>query len=153
MSTPGEPRHAWSVRISANEPGVSRAFVRRHRFLVGDPVQFDAAYPHVTALEYALVALGAELAGGLRALARTRRVAIEELEALVTGELNNPLICLGVLGETGHPGLERVRVKLYVRAPDPEAVRALWDTLLARSPLTCTLRAAVRLELELAVER
>ncbi len=140
------------MRITATEPGVARAVARQHRFLVGDPVQFDVAYPHVTALEYALGALGAELASGLRTLARTKRVVVDDVEALVRGELNNPLVCLGVVGETGHPGLERVRVKLYVRTPEPEAVRALWDTLLARSPLTYTLRSAVQLELELAVE-
>lgn len=143
---------AWTVRVTATEPRTARAIARQHRFLVGDPVTFDQAAPGVSALEYALGALGAELANGLRAVARSRRVAVEEVEALVRGELNNPLICLGVVGETGHPGLERVYVKLYVRAPDPEAVRSLWETVLARSPLTHTLRAATHLDLELAVE-
>jgi hypothetical protein len=151
-TTSSQPTYVWSVRVTATEPGVARAVARQHRFLVGDPVQFDPAYPHLTALEYALGALGAELTNGLRALARTRRVAVDEVEALVRGELNNPLTCLGVVGERGHPGLERVRVKLYVRAPEPEAVRALWDTLLARSPLVRTIGAAARVELELAVE-
>ena len=49
----------------------------------------------------------ADLVNGLQTLGRRRRVVIDQVEAVVEGELNNPLTYLGVVGETGHPGLER----------------------------------------------
>ena len=76
----------------------------------------------MSALEYVLAAIGADLVNGLQTLGRRRRVAIEQVEAVVEGELNNPLTYLGVVGETGHPGLEKVRVRVYLASPEEEAV-------------------------------
>ena len=51
------------------------------------------------------------------------------------GELNNPLTYLSVIGETGHPGLEKVRVRVYLAPPEEEAaIRCLWHGMLATSP-------------------
>jgi OsmC-like protein len=115
-------------------------------------VHFDRAYEAVSALEYVLGAIGADLVNGLQALARKRRVAIERIEAVVEGELNNPLAYLGVIGETGHPGLQRVQVKVYVASLEEEAaIRRLWQEVLATSPLVYTFQAAIRLDLRLQV--
>jgi hypothetical protein len=81
---------------------------------VGAPVQFDAAYDAITALEYVLGAMGADVVNGFRALARKRRVEVDHVEAVVQSEINNPLTYLGVVGERGHLGLEQVSVKVYV---------------------------------------
>ena len=50
----------------------------------------------MSALEYVLGAIGADLVNGLQMLGRRRRIAIEQVEARVEGELNNPLTYLGV---------------------------------------------------------
>jgi hypothetical protein len=106
----------------------------------------------VSALEYVLGAIGADLVNGLQTLARKRRLAIERIEAVVEGELNNPLAYLGVIGETGHPGLQRVQVKIYVASLEEEAaIRRLWQEVLATSPLVYTFQAAIRLDLRLQV--
>ena len=108
--------------------------------------------PCVSALEYVLGAIGADLVNGLQILGRSRRVAIEQVEARVEGELNNPLTYLGVLGESGHPGLEKVRVRVYLASSEEEtAIHRLWHEMLATSPLVHTFQAAIQLELTLQV--
>jgi hypothetical protein len=62
------------------------------------------------------------------------------------------LTYLDVVGEPGDPGLKRVTVRVYASTEAPEEqVRAVWEALLARSPLACTLAPVVRLELVLQV--
>jgi hypothetical protein len=142
----------WTLRVSAAERGQATVFTRQHQFRVGAPVHFDRKYEAVSALEYVLGAIGGDLVNGLQTLARKRRVAVERIEAVVEGELNNPLTYLGVIGESGHPGLEKVRVKVYLASPDAEAaVQSLWEEMLATSPLVRTFQAAIQLELRLQV--
>ena len=141
---------SWTVRAAGR--GRATAYVRTHRFEVGAPVEFDAQAETVSALEYALAALAADLLGTFGALARRRRVEIDATEAVVTGTLNNPLTVLKVVGEEGHPGLEHVTLKLYVRSPaPPEQLHAVWAEARMLSPLARTLAAAVALDLELAI--
>ena len=150
-STAGPSSHVWTARVTA-DAGPTRAsvYVRRHRFSVGRPLEFDREGECVSALEYLLGALGADLVNGLRIVARHRRVRLDGVEATVEGRLDNPLVHLAVVGETGHPGLVRARVTLYATSPDPEAqVRDAWTEALQRSPLARTLSGCVDLSLEL----
>jgi OsmC-like protein len=143
-------RPTWSLRISARERAQAIVFTRQHQFRVGAPLQFDRDDETVSVLEYVLGALGADLVNGLQILARKRRVTIEQLEAVVVGELNNPLTYLGVIGETGHPGLEKVRIRVYLSSPAEEAtIQSLWQEMLTTSPLVHTFQAALQLELSL----
>jgi hypothetical protein len=145
-------RHTWTLHVSAMEGGQATVFARQHQFRVGAPVHFDRAYEAVSALEYVLGAIGADLVNGLQILARKRRVVIEQLEAVVMGELNNPLTHLGVIGEAGHPGLEKVHIRVYLASPQEEAtIQRLWQEMLATSPLVRMFQAAIQLELSLQV--
>lgn len=138
----------WTVRVTAVERGRATAFARTHRLELGPPLSFDEAEPRLTALECLLGALGADLVSGFKELAHRRRLQVDEVEALVQGELNDPLAHLGVVGQAGHPGLERATIKVYVSSlEDPGALRKLWDEMLERSPLARTLRPVVQLEL------
>ena len=97
-----------------------------------------------------LGAIGADLVNGLQALARKRRMVIERIEAVVEGELNNSLAYLGVIGEPGHPGLQRVQVKVYVASLEEEVmIQRLWQEVLATSPLVYTFQGAIQLDLRL----
>src|SRR5262245_15075899 len=92
-----------SLRVTAPGPGSARVSVGRRQFAIGRPVEFDDASPHVAALEYALGAVGGEIVNGLREFARRRRLALDAVEALVTGELQDGLAYLEVIGEPGRP--------------------------------------------------
>jgi uncharacterized OsmC-like protein len=143
----------WSVRVRATGRDRATAYVRRHRFEIGAPVHFDEEADAISAVEYTLSALAADLVNGFASLARRRRLQVDAVEAVVTGELNNPLTVLAVVGETGHPGMERVTVKVYVTSGASEGdVQRVWSDALDLSPLARTLRDAVNLRIELRVE-
>jgi hypothetical protein len=144
--------HRWTVRVSTAGKDAASVFARKHQFTVGAPVHFDEAYEHVSALECALGAIGAELVNGLTSLGRRRRLAIDHAEAVVQGELDDALAYLGAVGAAGHAGIAKVAVKVYISSlEDEDAVRHLWNDVLEKSPLVRTLRAAVRFDLSLSV--
>ncbi len=142
----------WHVRVSSEGKDSSSVYVRRHRFDVGAPLAFDLEHRRVTALEYLLGALGADLAGTFHMVARRRRLPVDNVEVTLSGALNNPLTYLAVVGEAGHPGLHRVKAKVYVSTSAPEEeVQGVWVETLATSPLVCTLKKAAQLDITLQV--
>jgi hypothetical protein len=140
------------LRITTTDSDTSRVLVRRHHFAVGRPIDFDAESVHVTALEYALAAIGAEIVGGLRVFAKRRRIELDGVEAVVDGEVENPLTYLEVVGESGYPGLSGVSVKVYVASPrDEETLQRLWYETLERLPLVRTFSHAMKFSVELTL--
>jgi hypothetical protein len=67
----------------------------------------------------------------------------------VTGELDKALGYLEVIGEPRQPRSTTSRIKLVVAAPDEGALRTMFDEMVNRLPLVCTLRSAMRLDVEL----
>jgi hypothetical protein len=139
------------LRVTAPAPGAAHVSVGRRQFSIGRPVEFDDASPHVAALEYALGAVGGEVVNGLREFSRRRRVSIDAVEALVTGELQDGLVYLEVIGESGRPRIRRIAVKVFVATVDDTATRALFDEMIERLPLVSTLREALDLDIELVL--
>jgi uncharacterized OsmC-like protein len=141
-----------SVRVKSTEAARSTVFVRRHQFAVGKPLTFDREDPEVSAMEYLAAAVAADLVGTLRKVARERRVVIDEIEAVVQGDLDNALTFLGVVGEEGEPSLKTLSVKVYAGTSAPEEeVQAVWQAVLARSPLNTTLRRGIDLRTDLLI--
>lgn len=138
-----------TLRVTGGARDVARVAVRRQQFSVGRPIEFDGSSPRIAALEYALGAVGAEVVNGLREFARRRRMSIDAIEAVVTGELEHELVYLDVIGETGRPVLRRVHVKVFAACADHAAVGALFDEVLDKLPLSGTLRAATHFSTEL----
>lgn len=146
------PDFVWRARVSADAHAKASVFVRKHSFVVGRPLDFDAEADSVSAVEYLLGALGADVLNGFRAEAKRRRLRVDRAEATVEGRLDNPLTHLRVVGEQGHPGLSSASVKVYASSPDAEeAVREAWTDSLERSPLVRTLRPTVALKLDLQI--
>jgi hypothetical protein len=141
-------RFAWTLRVSSTGQGQATAYVRAHQVAIGLPVYFDEQYDQVTALEYVLAALGADLVTGFEVLARKRRMHVEHVEAVVIGELNNALTHLSVVGEDGHPGLEQVTIRVYVGSEeDEEQLRQVWHDMLRTSPLARTFSQLIALDM------
>jgi len=142
----------WTVRVRSAGRQRAVAYARDHRFEVGAPVEFDHAAERVSALEYVLGAFAADLVNTFTTLARVRRLEVDAVEAVVSGALDNPLTVLRVVGEAGHPGIERIRLKLYVASAEPHAaIERVWREAQELSPLTRTFQAALTLELEIVV--
>ena len=143
---------SWTVRVSARDRTSVAVYARKSRFEVGPPLAIDVEDERVSALEYLLGALGADLVAGMKTQCHKRRLEVDSVEAVVHGQLDNALVHLGVVGEEGHPGLSHATVKVYVETLEEEAdIRVVWDQVVARSPLYQTLSAAAQLDIELAV--
>jgi hypothetical protein len=138
-----------SLRVTAPEPRSARVSVGRRNFSVGRPIEFDDASPHIAALEYALGAIGGEVVNGLREFVRRRRVEIDAVEALVTGEIEDGLVYLEVIGENGRPRIRRIAIRVFVASVDEKFTSALFDETIERLPLVSTLRDTLDLEIEL----
>lgn len=143
------PPHRFTLRATAEPTKPAKVHVRKLGFVAGDPVTFDSDHPHVTALEYLLGAVAADLIGGLRRIGRKRRVEVDALEVLITAELHDPLVYLRVVDhETGNAGLSRIHVKAYISSlADEPDVERVWQEALASCPVIHTLRPGVALEL------
>ncbi len=149
-----DTEYTWTSRVSWTGEGWATAYSRNHAFTVGGQASFREADAHPDAVEYLLGALGGDLISGFASHATRRGVEVDAMEASIFGRLNNPLVYLGVVGESGHPGFETISCTLYVSADvDEEVLKEVWRTTLARSPLVNTLDRCVGLTLNLhAVE-
>jgi hypothetical protein len=141
-----------TLRVRAADAHRVRVTTRGVQLSIGRPVEFDADATEASALECALAAIGAEVVGGLEEVARRRRLAIDDVEAVVKGTLEAPLVYLGVVGETGQPRLSTVSVRVYVSSPEEETLieRAFHDAV-RLLPLVATLREATNLTTELVI--
>lgn len=141
--------YSWVARVRFSGKNEATAYTGTHIFPIGKPASFTQT-AHPTAVDYLLGALGGDLVCGLQAIASRRGVTIDEMEARVSGRLNNPLVFLGVIGEQGHAGLEAITCTLYVSADVSEVVlQDLWHVALSRSPLVNTLQRCLDLSLSL----
>ncbi|MGA2666279.1 MAG: hypothetical protein ABSF83_15185 [Nitrososphaerales archaeon] len=144
-------RHAWSVRARGAEGGREvRVYAGRHAFSVGRQASFSRDEPHPSAVEYLLGALAADLVDGYRRHAAERGAEVASIEAVASGELENPMVHLGVVGSEGRPGLGSVTAILYVSSEAGDAtLQDAWRATLATSPLVSTIGRSARLSLEL----
>ncbi len=164
MSNQGESRalpdaYSWKARVrwrggEVGDAGIatSTAYVRNNAFQINQAASFRPTDPQPDAVEYLLGALGGDLLAGFAAVAKRAGVELDALEASVSGQLNNPLVYLGVIGESGHAGFETIECKIYVRAEADELTLArIWQEVQRRSPLLNTLQRGVELKLELKI--
>lgn len=146
----GAQPYTWTVRVRGGGGQEATVSARNHSFQVCAPVSFHEADSHPSALEYLLGALGGDLITGFADRASRRGITVDALEIRVSGRLHNPLVYLGVVGETRRAGVETITSTLYVSADaDEETLRQIWEELLSRSPLVNTLQEGVALSLEM----
>jgi len=147
-----EVDHRWSVRVQRAGDGHARAYARGQAFDVDSQASLRETDPHPSAVEYAIGALGGDLACGLQREAAARALDIHAIEVSLSGRLDNVLVHFGVVGEQGHPGLAAIEGIVYVGTEAPEAeVEAAWRATLARSPLFHTLTRCAEVRMSLRV--
>ncbi len=150
---PGNPNNfRWSTRVRWLAGSTATVYARNNAFQIEQQASFKEADPHPSAVEYLLGAVGGDIIAGFAGQAARAGVVLDALEVSVSGQLNNPLIYLGVIGETGHAGFETIDGKIYVSADTDEAtLQQIWQTVQIRSPLLNTLRRCVTLNFELKI--
>jgi uncharacterized OsmC-like protein len=141
---------AWTARVRWVGEDQSVVYARTNSFVVGRPASFRQTDEHPSAVEYLLGALGADITGGFQIVAEQRSIQIDDMEMRLSGRLGNALVHIGVIGEEGDPGFAEITGTLYVRAnADESALREVWQTTLARSPVFNTLKKSVQLKLDM----
>ena len=139
--------YLWNVRLVSTSEEKVTAHAGKRQFDIRMALNFDETQEGVSAIEYVLAAVGADVLSGFQRLLRQKRIAVDRAEANVQGSLNNPLVHLGVIGEEGNPGLERIRVKVYVSCSAREAeVQEIWREALRRSPLAVTFSGLIEFD-------
>jgi hypothetical protein len=142
----------WTARATTTGDERATVFARKNKIEIGLPLSFDVDYEMTTALEHVLGALAADIAMGMKKLAQKRRLEVDNVEVVVIGELDNPLMHIGVVGEKGHPGLKKLRIHAYVGSLEDESkVREVWNEMLEKSPLVNTFRPALEFEMKMDV--
>lgn len=141
----------WTVRVRTDGRANS-VHARNHAFSIGDPVSYRPTDAVVSALETALGAFAADLAGTFRTLATRRRIFLDALEVAATCRLRNPLVYVGVVGEEGDPGIEAIEATLYVAADAAnDEIQSIFEETLQRSPLVNTFQKAATVTVRLCI--
>lgn len=132
--------HAFPVRVQRCADGRARAYARGQSFDIDSQASLRESDHAPSAVEYTLGALGGDLVCGFQREAASRRLKVHAIELSLTGRLDNVLVHLGVIGETGHPGLASIDGTVYVSTDAGEHdVEDVWRASLERSPLFNTL--------------
>jgi hypothetical protein len=140
--------HTWTVRVRTAGDQEVVVHSGKHSIRVGKPVSFQPDEPLLTALELFLAAFAADIVGGFQRVMKARRIPIDAVEFSVNCTLNNPLTHIGVVGEKGNPGVKSLEGTLYVTGDfDDASLNLIWNEVLARSPLACTLAPVMNLRL------
>lgn len=139
----------FAVRVRAVSADEAKVYARSQAFGVGPQASLRESDAQPSAVELLLGALGGDLVRGMQVEAQRRGIAIDAMELSLTGRLANPLVQLGVVGETGHPGFETIRGTLFVSADTDEAtLETMWQSALARAPVYATLGRACTLAID-----
>ncbi len=109
-----------------------------------------AAADRPSALELLASALAVDLLAGLARECARAGVKIHDAELNVSATLDNPLVALGVVGESGSAAVASFRGTLYVSSDAEEAaLAAVWALVTERASVHATLGRCVDMNIEL----
>ena len=111
-------------------------------------LDLDARHP--SSLDLMVSALATDLLAGLAREAVRRGVSLDDAELSLAARLDNPLVAIGVEGESGSPALAEVTGTLYLSADvDEPTLDGLWQRALARASVYSTLRQSTTIRIDL----
>ncbi|ARU41944.1 hypothetical protein CCB80_12680 [Armatimonadetes bacterium Uphvl-Ar1] len=143
MSYGLSPIH-WTVRVRSAEDGSMVAPLRGEELRVREAVSFDGKGEIPSALEQFFSSYGADLVAGMLRILRAQRMEVFSVEAVVSGELENAMVHLGVVGEEGSPRIRAMSITIYVSADGAVGdLEEVVDVAFERSPLHQTLKDSV----------
>lgn len=148
MRSDREPACAVRGRLDAG--GEVRVNGRHFTIDATAPAQPGSDRARPSALELLVSALAADLLTGLGRESMRAGVKVHDAEIAVSAFLDNPLVALGVVGETGSAAVAALRGTLYVSSDaGAETLASVWSLALERAPVHATLRRCVDLSIDL----
>lgn len=146
--TTGEP--SCELRAFGGEGGQVRIVTRNLSLRASGQLGLDVASDQPSSLDLMLSALATDLLAGFGREATRAGVELRDLELRLSARLENPLVALGVIGESGSPGLVEVRGRLDAAGiTDEPLLRALWLRALDHAPVHTTLKRAAKIAIDL----
>ena len=147
---PSDREPACAVRGRWDAGGEVRVSGRHFMIDAGAPAPSASMRSRPSALELLVAALVTDLLAGLGRESMRAGVKVHDAELAVSAYLDNPLVALGVLGETGTAAVAALRGTLYVSCDaDAETLASVWSLALERAPVHATLRRCVDLSIDL----
>lgn len=141
--------YVWRLRTRSTGHQKATVYCRNFSWVLGQPASFEEKDAHPCAVEALLGALGASLASAYATACAMKGLEVDDIELTVTGKLRNILAHMGL--EQGDPSFSEITVKCYASTMDDEAqARAVFDDVVARSPIAATLKKAATLTISFA---
>jgi hypothetical protein len=148
MSQEPEAGASCELRALPGPQGRVRLVTRNLSFEADRQIGLDPSGTHPAAFDLLVGALAADLLSGFGREAARAGTPLHEAELRLEAYLDNPLVALGVVGETGSPALVGIRGTLFAAADaDHLALRALWIRACAQAPVFATLRACAPIDI------
>jgi len=146
--SPHEP--SFHLRALREPDGLVRVVTGNVTLAVEGALPLDEKSAHPSALDLFVGALAADLLTALDREATRAGTALHEAELRLTARLDNPLVALGVVGESGSAGVAGIAGALAVSTDSSEGeLRALWERALLRSPVHVTLSRTTPIRIDL----
>lgn len=153
MSAEADPAgYTWSVRGNSADGQVTRLHAGRNSLSAGPAVSFRPDEPLPSAIDYLLCALTAEMVSNFAACMSERAVDFDAVECRVSGQLEDPLASIGVVGASGNPAMSTITGTVFVSADvDDGVLQDAWCAALSRSSVYRTLQKCVSLSVGMRV--
>lgn len=133
----------FKARVRVSDLGPARGQSRSHHLELASVLGMGADDSAPAVIDSLLSALGSEVLLVFRDLLHRHDLPFEHIEIQLRASLHNPLVALGVVGETGSPGLARIEGVCHLTAlfSDGDSLRAeeCWSQALARSVILASL--------------
>jgi hypothetical protein len=130
-----------SLRVVSRDLKTVQVFTGKNAFAVEAQVSFDSEHLIPSSTESFLGSLAASMMFAILEQAKREHIAIDEIEAKLKGNVENPLSLLGVHGYERSPVLSGIRVDIYLCVDkDENSLNELCQRALKNSVLYNTLK-------------
>ncbi|MBF8269970.1 MAG: Osmotically inducible protein OsmC [Gammaproteobacteria bacterium] len=142
--------YVWQLRTRSSEALKSTVYCRNFSFAVGQPASFEEQDKHPSAIEYLLGSLSGALCTAFATACSQKGIKVDDIELSVQSRINNILSHLGL--EAGDPSLAAIDITCYASTfDDATEVRGVWEEVVARCPITQTLKKGVSIHSKLNI--
>ena len=142
--------YVWRLRTRSSEALKSTVYCRNFSFAVGQPASFEEKDKYPSAIEYLLGSLSGSLCTAFTTACSRKQLKVDDIELSVQGRINNILAHLGI--EQGDPSLAAIDITCYASTfEDAATVRAVWEEVVGRCPVTRTLKKGVDINSKLNI--
>lgn len=142
--------YRWRLRARGTGHLQTTVYCRNFRWTLGQPASFEEKDENPSAVEAMMGAVAADLVTAFGSACSREGLELDDVELTANARLHDPMAILGL--SDGDPSLAALELKLFASTfADEDQVRAAWESVVARSPLVCTLKKAADLTVKLAI--